>query len=267
MRPSFHLKDTGFVRLCGHRGQSLDAPENTIAAFRAAHAAGATSMEIDTVLTADGEIIVLHDLLLDRTTNGKGAAAQLTLAEIRTLDAGSHLAPRFAGEPVPTLREAIELAHELDLVLEVEIKEKADRAGYIAALARLMAEPGALDRVMMISFDHKHLKDVKAAIPGIRTGGIVHERYADPVTVARVSNLDQLCIDLDVFALEDAEALHAAGISIRCHAYRPATWEKIRAAGLDWGDVLASALQAGLIDTLSGDDVAWLKARLSEALA
>jgi len=259
MRASFHLKDTGFVRLCGHRGQSLDAPENTLAAFRAAHALGATSMEIDTVLTADGEIVVLHDLLLDRTTNGKGAARDKTLAEIRALDAGSFLDARFAGEKVPTLAEAIALAHELDLVLEVEIKEKADLPGYIAALSKLMAEPDALDRVMMISFDHKNLKDVKAAIPGIRTGGIVHERYADPVTVARISDLDELCIDLDVFALEDAEALHAAGISIRCHAYRPATWDKIAAAGLDWDVRLKTALGAGLIDTLSGDDVAWLR--------
>ncbi|MCS6759639.1 MAG: hypothetical protein MO852_12325 [Candidatus Devosia euplotis] len=85
---------------------------------------------------------------------------------------------------------------------------------------------------MMISFDHAHLKAVKAAIPGIRTGGIVHERYADSVAVARSADLDELCIDLSVFHSDDAAALHAAGISIRYHAYSPNALERIERAGL-----------------------------------
>ncbi len=260
MRPSFHLADTGAVRLCGHRGQCIDTPENTLAAFRAAHALGASSMEIDTVLSADGEIVVLHDLLLDRTTNGSGPARAHRLAELRVLDAGSWLDERFAGEKVPTLAETLALARELDLVLEVEIKEKVDLDGYATALAAALADPEDLARVMMISFDHKQLKQIKAAIPGLRTGGIVHERFADPVAVAAMSDLDQLCIDLDVYHLEDAARLHAAGLSIRCHAYKPATWDMARRAGLDWDTRLATALRSGLIDTLSGDDVGWLKA-------
>ncbi len=258
MSHSFHLKDTGRIRLCGHRGNSLVAPENTLAAIRAAHAEGATSVEIDTVLSADRQIVVLHDLLLDRTTDGKGAARAKTLAEIKALDAGSWFDPRFAGERIPTLAEAIRLAHELDMVIEVEIKEKVDLEAYYSALALVLADEADRGRVMMISFDHASLKEVKSRIPGLRTGGIVHERFSDPVDVARMSDLDELCIDLDVFDPSHAEALHAAGISIRCHAYKPRTWEMAGQAGLDWDQRLPEWLRSGLVDTLSGDDVRWL---------
>lgn len=259
MSQSFLLKDTGFIRLCGHRGHSLAAPENTLAAFRAAHAHGASSMEIDTVLTADNQIVVLHDLLVDRTTSGSGAAKDLSAAEIAALDAGAWFDPGFAGERVPTLRAVLDLAHELDLVLEIEVKEKLQLESYNAALKSALNDPADLGRVMMISFDHAHLKAIKAAIPGIRTGGIVHERYADPVAVARSADLDELCIDLSAFHADDATALHEAGISIRCHAYSPKALDRIERAGLGWTAALVDYLRAGLIDTLSGDDVEWLQ--------
>jgi len=256
--PSFHFRDNGFVHLCGHRGQSLTAPENTLLAFRKGRELGGTSMEIDTVLTSDGQIVVMHDLLVDRTTNGSGAAGDMTLAQIQALDAGAWFDPAFAGTKAPSLAEAIALAHELDLLLEVEIKEKRNIEGYLAALAKTVTSDD-LDRVMMISFDHASLKQAKQRIPGLITGGIVHERFADPVAVADISSLDELCIDLDVFNPADAAALHAADRSIRCHAYRPAALEKARLAGLGWDEKLADWLRAGLIDTLSGDDIGWLQ--------
>lgn len=265
MPKPFLATDVGFIRLCGHRGHNLTAPENTFAAFRTAHELGATSLEIDTVLSADNQIVVLHDLLVDRTTNGSGAAKDMTAAEIAALDAGSWFDPRFAGTRVPTLAETIALAHELDLVLEVEIKEKVNLEAYYAALQLVLADPADLARVMMISFDHASLKAVKARIPGLRTGGIVHEHFPDPVAVARMSDLDELCIDLDVFDPADAAALHEAGIAIRCHAYKPRTWEMARRAGLGWDETLPAWLKAGLIDTLSGDDVGWLRAFLAQS--
>lgn len=267
MSHSFLRTEHGRLRLCGHRGHHVAAPENTIAAFRAAHALGASSMEIDTVLSADKQIVVLHDLLLDRTTDGTGAARDMTAAEIGRLDAGEKFDPAFAGERVPTLIEAIALAHELDLVFEVEIKEKLDTDGYIEALKLVLADATDRERVMMISFDHTHLKAVKAAIPDLRTGGIVHEHYPDAVAVARMSDLDELCIDLDVFDPADARVLHAAGIAVRCHAYRPSTWEMARRAGLTWDADLATWLREGLIDTLSGDDVEWLSCFAAASLA
>lgn len=263
---SFRASETGLIHICGHRGHSVTAPENTIAAFRAAHANGGTTCEIDSVLTRDREIVVMHDLLVDRTALGTGAVGDMIAAEVTALDAGSRFSAAFAGERVPTLQEAIAVARELSLGLEVEIKEKRDLDGYIAALAKVLADPEDCERVMMISFDHVSLAAAKAVIPGLKTGGIVHERYGDPVAVARSANLDQLCIDLDVFDPSDAAALHAAGISIRCHAFRPEVFERAEKAGLDWRGLLTRSLRDGLIDTLSGDDVAWLRTFVDAAL-
>lgn len=106
----------------GHRGAASHAPENTLAGIRKAAALGVTMIEFDAKLTADGEPVLLHDDLLDRTTSGKGPAREATLAVIRTLDAGSWFGAAFAGEPVPTLAEALELSASLGLAVNLEIK-------------------------------------------------------------------------------------------------------------------------------------------------
>lgn len=258
MPPSFSVAARGAPHLCGHRGNRLHAPENTLAALRSVREAGGSSAEIDVVLSADAVPVLLHDLTVDRTTNGRGVAAEMTAAALQSLDAGAWFAPRFADERIPTLAEAIALAEEIDLVLEVEIKEKRALAGMLTALSAL--SPAAWERVMLISFDHAWLREAKASLGAIRTGGIVHERFADPVAVAQAANLDQLCIDLSVFHPGDARALHQAGRTIRCHAYTPARIAAAEAEGLGWRALLADALEAGLIDTLSGDDVGWLAA-------
>lgn len=261
---SFLARENGAIHICGHRGHSDGAPENTLAAFRINRELGGSSIEIDTVLTADNQIVVLHDLLLERTTNGTGAVKDRTLAEISTLDAGSWFSPAFAGEKVPTLAETVALAHELDLVIEIEIKEKLRLEAYDEAFATVFADPADLGRVMAISFDHAHLKAIKRQVPGLRTGGIVHERYADPVAVAKAADLDELCIDLSVFDPEQASAIHEAGIAIRCHAYSPKKIAELERAGLEPVARLTDYLRAGLIDTLSGDDVAWLAALMAK---
>src|SRR6185295_8566433 len=86
---SFLAREAGRVHVCGHRGYSLHYPENTLPAFEAAKASGASTIEIDVILTADGEAIVLHDRTVDRTTDGHGFAADLGLDRIRELDAGA----------------------------------------------------------------------------------------------------------------------------------------------------------------------------------
>jgi glycerophosphoryl diester phosphodiesterase len=264
---SFLAAKAGHIHICGHRGHSLGAPENTIAAIRATHDLGGTTCEIDALLTADRQLILLHDRTVDRTSNGSGVAADMTSAQIAALDAGSWFDKKFAGERIPTLRQAIAAAHELDMGMEVEVKEKRDLNGFVEALKRELADPADRERVMMISFDHASLKALKQAIPGIKTGGIVHERFGDPIAVARSADLDELCIDLDVYNPDDAERLHAAGISIRCHAYKPTVMAAAAKAGLNWHEVLRTSLKAGLIDTLSGDDVDWLRKFRDAAIA
>ena len=91
----------GTVYACGHRGHAIAAPENTMVAFRLAKEKGAGSCEIDIVLSGDNEVVVLHDITVDRTTDGHGYAHDMTAHEITSLDAGTYFDPKFAGEPCP----------------------------------------------------------------------------------------------------------------------------------------------------------------------
>lgn len=109
-------------RVIGHRGAMAVAPENTLAGIARAKALGATWVEFDVRLTADGACILLHDDDLDRTTDASGEAASLTLAELRRFDAGGWFGASFAGEPIPTFEETIDLLGRLGLGANVEIK-------------------------------------------------------------------------------------------------------------------------------------------------
>ena len=97
-----------------HRGASGYAPENTFAAFRKALAMGAGFIETDLQLSRDARFVAIHDATVNRTTNGQGAVHDLTLADLRKLDAGSWFGSEFAGERIPTIEEILEFAKKLD---------------------------------------------------------------------------------------------------------------------------------------------------------
>lgn len=130
----------GQVQVIAHRGASADAPENTLAAFALASTLGADWFELDCTLTRDGAVIVIHDDTVDRVTNGKGKVADLTLAELRRLDAGSWKDPAFAGERLPTLDEALALARDRHIGVYIEIKPAADDATLYDAIAKLAGD-------------------------------------------------------------------------------------------------------------------------------
>ena len=105
----------------GHRGASKYAPENTIAAFELALQQGAQAFELDTMLSADGIPVVIHDRTVDRTTNGSGKVDQLSTKKLRTLDAGSTFSPKFENEKIPLLEEAFAIFKNRALI-NVELK-------------------------------------------------------------------------------------------------------------------------------------------------
>jgi glycerophosphoryl diester phosphodiesterase len=127
-------------RIIGHRGAKGLAPENTLAGFEKAAALGVRWVEFDVRLTADNQIILMHDDDLDRTTNGKGPVAQTTLEEIRKLDAGRWFSADYTGETVPTLDEAMAALAERGMGANVEIKPcKGREADTGAAVANALA--------------------------------------------------------------------------------------------------------------------------------
>jgi glycerophosphoryl diester phosphodiesterase len=123
----------------GHRGAASHAPENTLAGIRKAAALGVRMIEFDAKLTADGVPILMHDDALDRTTSGSGPVRRTMLAAIRTLDAGSWFGDAFAGEPVPTLAEALDLSLVLGLAVNLEFKPCKGRERETAAASLAVA--------------------------------------------------------------------------------------------------------------------------------
>lgn len=113
------------TQIIAHRGASAERPECTLAAIRRAVEVGATAVEVDVRTSQDGKLFILHDATLDRTTNGKGPAGDLTLAQLQQLDAGSWFGRDYRGEQIPSLKEvAIACRGKVDLLLD--LKEQGD---------------------------------------------------------------------------------------------------------------------------------------------
>ncbi|QYJ15139.1 Glycerophosphodiester phosphodiesterase [Rubrobacter xylanophilus DSM 9941] len=141
-----------------HRGASARAPENTLEAFRLGLEAGAGGLEMDLHMTRDGEIVVIHDDTVDRTTDGSGVVRGMSLRELRRLDAGYRFSPdggrsypyRGKGLRVPTLREVYEAFPHA--AVNVEIKEPVP--GIEERVLRVMEEAGGWGRTLVAAFDH-----------------------------------------------------------------------------------------------------------------
>lgn len=154
----------------GHRGARAHAPENTLAAFRLAREQSADGIELDAKLSADGEIVVIHDQTVDRTTNGKGRVADLSLADLKRLDAGSSFSPAFKAEPIPTLEEVF-IAVGRDLLVNVELTNYGSlRDSLPDKAAALIRKLGLEGRVIISSFSPSNLVRFRRLIPEVPLG-------------------------------------------------------------------------------------------------
>jgi len=154
----------------GHRGAPQAAPENTLVSFQQAREMGADGVEFDVMLCADGEVVVMHDFSVERTTDGRGLVKELSLAQLRSLDAGAWFGPQFAGERVPTLREVAEWAGD-DMLLNIELKSTSiGSSGLEAKVIAVVHEYGLGQRVILSSFNPFTLRRVKQIDPSLHTG-------------------------------------------------------------------------------------------------
>ena len=163
-----------------HRGASGYAPENTFAAFRKALAMGAGFIETDLQLSRDARFVAIHDATVNRTTNGQGAVHDLTLADLRKLDAGSWFGSEFAGERIPTIEEILEFAKKHDVVFYLELKPSGSWGGEHALISALR-ESGEIARTVVISFDSVILAGVRKIEPTLMTGLLFDGQIADPL--------------------------------------------------------------------------------------
>ncbi|MBR0136398.1 MAG: glycerophosphodiester phosphodiesterase, partial [Clostridia bacterium] len=140
------------TRILGHRGAAAYAPENTMPAFEMALEQGADGLELDVHLSKDGELVIMHDERVDRTTNAHGFIKDFTLEELKALDA-SYGKEGFANAVVPTLREVYELVRGTDKMINVEIKtDIIDYPGIVDKVLKMEDEMGMNGRIIYSSF-------------------------------------------------------------------------------------------------------------------
>ena len=171
--------------ILAHRGASDISPENTLAAFQAAIDVGADGVELDVMRCATGEIVVIHDHSVARTTNGTGKVNALPLAALRELDAGAWFAPRYVGERVPLLEESLEIAGGR-AIINIEIKARGWRSdGIEGEIVEMIATRDLSSSVIVSSFDPRVLTRVRMC-GRLHTGLLYSTRKWAYVGLARV---------------------------------------------------------------------------------
>jgi len=204
----------GHPFISAHRGFSAKAPENTLAALDAAWRAGATVAEIDVQLTRDGHVILMHDRSIDRTTNGSGLVKDLSLAEIKALDAGGWFHARFSGERVPSLEEVLQWSRgRLGLLVELKNFPYRDLP-LVDKTIEVVEAHDAEDFVVLGGFDHPVLADLHRRHPEWPLEMMYQARLADPVGAARAAGATLISLEPEFCLEADVRKMHAAGLSV-----------------------------------------------------
>lgn len=197
------------------------APENTLASFREAFRQGADGVECDVHLSADGQVVVMHDFTLERTTDGHGAIAEHPYHALRELDAGRWHDPRFAGERIPLLSDLLALVRaegerrgEPPAVV-IELKAGSRRyPGIEEAVVAEVRKAGLAHRALSISFDHFAVREIKRLAPDLAAGILYHALPIDPVAMARAAGADTIAPSVGDVAAEQVQLAHAAGLAV-----------------------------------------------------
>ncbi|MFC7217654.1 glycerophosphodiester phosphodiesterase [Streptomyces polyrhachis] len=184
----------------GHRGLMGIEPENTLRSFIRADREPMDAIELDLHLSKDGHLVVMHDAAVDRTTDGSGLVSDLTLAELRQLDAGG-------GERVPVFEEVVAA---VGAPLQAEIKD----AAAARVLAAVIAERGLLDRVEVISFHDEALAEIRRLLPTARTALVAEFYGLDVVERAHAVGAYLLSLDIRRLTLEVVAKAHASGLKV-----------------------------------------------------
>ncbi|WP_059172150.1 glycerophosphodiester phosphodiesterase [Bacillus sp. FJAT-27445] len=206
----------GKTKIFAHRGSKGTHPENTLEAFREAIRLGVDGIELDVHLSKDGELVIIHDETVDRTTNGSGNVRDMTVEELKSLDAGSWFGWEFQGATIPTLDEVLALLKGTGIRLNVEIKSdvipyKGIEKKVLEALARHSYKENAI----ISSFNHYSLKRVRELDAEVETAILFMEVLHEPWEYAKTIGAFGLHVHTPVAYTEMARTAADLGVPVR----------------------------------------------------
>lgn len=220
MNPPVSATAWPYPRWIAHRGAGKLAPENTLAAFRTGAAHGYRMFECDVKLSSDGVPFLLHDSLLERTTNGQGTAGTQSWHSLSQLDAGSWHSRAFAGEPLPTLEAVVRFCQHNGYLLNIEIKptpgtERPTGEVVAAMVARLWQ--GQAAPPLLTSFQPEALQGVLAAAPELPRGLLLDTLWAGWLETALILN----CVAVvgNQAEWDTSSVTQAKSVDLRCLSY------------------------------------------------
>jgi glycerophosphoryl diester phosphodiesterase len=185
------------MKIYAHRGSSGTHPENTLAAFRDTANLNIHGVEFDVHLTKDGELVVIHDESIQRTSNGTGYVKDMTLSELRAFDYGSWFSSDFSGERIPTLDEVLNIFKNTTHHVNIELKSDIfPYEGLGNKVLYAIEKFQMADRVVVSSFDHEAIREFKKSAPHIEVALLSMEVLVDANDYARFIPADAIHIFL-----------------------------------------------------------------------
>ena len=216
-----------------HRGASGHTPENTLAAFERDVQLGAGFIEKDLHLTRDAQFVAIHDATLERTTNGRGAVRDFTLAELRRLDAGMWFDRDYMGQRIPTLDEVLEFARKNDVIFYLEVKYDAAWGMHHSLVAALQKAENAA-RTIVISFDQTTLAALRRVDASVMMGLLADEPGPDYVKDALELGARQMCPQVSLITPDLVQRAHGADLQVATWTVNDAEeMRRVIAAGVD----------------------------------
>ncbi len=203
------------IKNIAHRGFCSRYPENTLLAFQKALEEGVDGIETDVQLTRDGQIVLIHDESVDRTTGAAGWVRDYSLEELQELDASEKFAGQFGFQRIPSLREYFELVKDHPIVSNIEMKTGVfEYREMEPLLVDMIREYGLQDRVLITSFNHFTILRMKGLAPELRYGFLAYDWRIDAGEYTRHYGIP--CYHPDYHNLTErvAEDLHNHGIEI-----------------------------------------------------
>ena len=202
----------------GHRGYSSKYPENTMLSFKKAVEAGVDGIELDVQLTKDNQVVIIHDELVDRTTNGKGKVKDMTLSELQSLDASSVFAGKYGVNRIPTLEEYFEYVKDLPIITNIEMKTgKYEYKPMEKMVYDMICRYKLQKKVLISSFNHYTILRMKEFAPELEYGFLTEDWIIDVGNYLKKYGVQSFNPDFHNLIPEVLKQVQDYGIAINCY--------------------------------------------------